>query len=156
MTALLLVPEVAESRSALQPENTPSQPVLMAWELGHSRIHGPGWFLQNTKVEETWAESNRWAQILPVPLNSCVKPGLFFIYKIKMIPPIQKGFLSGSDELSYMKWLGWCKTWSFSFPPPFYASLSLSMQPFGSWHTASAECQLLLWRNRKDMRYNGG
>lgn len=49
------------------------------------------------------SESNRWAEIPPVPLSSCVESVLLLICKMRMIPPTKQGFLRGSEEISYMK-----------------------------------------------------
>lgn len=46
-----------KSRSAMQPEETPNQPVFMAWELASSKDHRPRWFLQNMEVEGTRDQS---------------------------------------------------------------------------------------------------
>lgn len=70
--------------------------------------------------------------IPPVPLSSCVKSDLLLILKMRMIPPTEWSFLSGSEDISYVK--------AASMVPDLIVSLSPTPLPHSPVVVAHGKC----------------
>lgn len=147
MTVSLLVLEVNQVQICLAAWEDPNQ-VLMAWELSHSKAHGPGCFLQNMEMRPTWTQNliGRLKSHL-YPFGSYVKSGLLQICTWGSYYELRRVFWENYMKHPTWQQVVWSQTWLLSRPTPLLVPLS------ALWllDTASAQHQLLL-RNRRALK----